>query len=209
MAKDQIDTRKYLEALNKQTDKNEETVKISPELADDNAVDLPLTTETTQKPDDNKAQQTNSNPTVTLKAETRLKPKYQKSSYDDRQLPPVAIEYKRCQQALRSNKKTQSNHNEKSTKVVKNNHSKPSIASRLFHSKRNSNKADSSLNRKREEAELNQYQQLISDKEQILSNSKYAKLSSWAQYLKNSVNERGKRGSTDLISPSALGKTLL
>lgn len=194
-----------METLNKQTDKIKHIDKISPELADDNAVDLALTTESPQKSID-RAQKKNSNNTPTSpKTDIRLKPKYQKSSYDDRQLPPVAIEYKRCQQALRLNKKSQSNHNEKSTKVIKNNHSKSSTANRLFHSKRSSNKADSSSNRKREEAELNQYQQLISDKEQILSNSKYAKLSSWAQYLKNSVNERGKRGSTDLISPSALG----
>ncbi|XP_046808716.1 schwannomin-interacting protein 1 homolog isoform X2 [Lucilia cuprina] len=205
VAKDQIDTNKYLEALNKQQTDNEDADKISPELADDNAVDLPLSTHNSPQNNLTKVHmQTNSSPQPSPKSDTRSKPKYQKSSYDDRQLPPVAIEYKRCQQTSRSNKKSQPNHIEKSAKVVKNTHSKPSIASRLFHPKRNSNKSDGISSRKREEAELNQYQQLISDKEQILSNSKYAKLSSWAQYLKNSVNERGSRGSTDLISPSAL-----
>ncbi|KAM7351219.1 schwannomin interacting protein 1 isoform 2-T5 [Cochliomyia hominivorax] len=205
VAKDQIDTNKYLEALNKQTE-NTDGDKIMPEFADDNAVDLPLSTQPSESsPNKNQTQtQSQISPQSSPKSDTRTKPKYQKSSYDDRQLPPVAIEYKRCQQPTRSTKKSQSNHIEKTAKVVKNNHSKPSIASRLFHSKRNGNKSDSNSSRKREEAELNQYQQLISDKEQILSNSKYAKLSSWAQYLKNSVNERGSRGSTDLISPSAL-----
>lgn len=203
VAIDQIDTNKYLEALNKKTE-NEDADKISPELADDNAVDLPLSTQNSQS-SLSKVTQNNTSPQTSPKSNASLKPKYQKSSYDDRQLPPVAIEYKRCQQTSRTNKKSQSNHVEKSAKVVKPTHSKPSIASRLFHPKRNSNKNDSNSSRKREEAELNQYQQLISDKEQILSNSKYAKLSSWAQYLKNSVNDRGSRGSTDLISPSALG----
>lgn len=197
-----------MEALNKQTETEEDVNKISSELADDNAVDLPLSPEHTQNsPNKSETQtksQTPANPLTCPKSDIRSKPKYQKSSYDDRQLPPVAIEYKRCQQTSRSTKKTQSNHIEKPAKVTK---PKTSIASRLFHPKRNGNKSDSNSSRKREEAEFNQYQQLISDKEQILSNSKYAKLSSWAQYLKGSSsnNERGSRGSADL-SPSALGK---
>lgn len=208
VAKDQIDTNKYLEAFNKQTDQdNRLNNKISPELADDNAVDLPLSLQNSEN-SLTKSEQSNASSQQSPKSDTRSKPKYQKSSYDDRQLPPVAIEYKRCQQNLRTNKKSSSHHNDKTTKIVKN--SKPSIASRLLHPKRSGNsKSDGSSNRKREEAELNQYQQLISDKEQILSNSKYAKLSSWAQYLKNSVKDHGSRGSTDLISPSALGKLVL
>ncbi|XP_061393540.1 schwannomin-interacting protein 1 homolog [Musca vetustissima] len=207
--KDQIDSSRYLEAFNKQSEENRRRSTVLPDLADDNAVDIPMPTQNEedtpkQTTEDSSMEQqlSSSNP-----SETRRKPKYQKSSYDDRQLPPVAIEYKRCQQNSRSTKKP-TNHNDKTTttKIQKISHSKPSIASRILHPKRNGkhDKSDSSSNRKREEAELHKYQQLISDKEEILSNSKYAKLSSWAQHLKNSVKDRGSRNSTDLISPSAL-----
>ncbi|XP_075151552.1 schwannomin interacting protein 1 isoform X2 [Haematobia irritans] len=203
LAKDQIDSSKYLEAFNKQTEENKRS-QILPDLADDNAVDVPMTMHTPSESPKN-LEPLYHQMSLSIQSDGRLKPKYQKSSYDDRQLPPVAIEYKRCQQASRSSKKT-TTHNEKPTKIQKISHSKPSIASRLWHPKRNNkqDKSDNSSSRKRDEAELHKYQQLMSDKEEILSNSKYAKLSSWAQHLKNSVKERSSRGSTDLISPSAL-----
>uniref|UniRef100_A0A1I8Q2I7 Schwannomin interacting protein 1 C-terminal domain-containing protein n=1 Tax=Stomoxys calcitrans TaxID=35570 RepID=A0A1I8Q2I7_STOCA len=204
LAKDQINSSKYLEAFNKQCEETHRA-QILPDLADDNAVDVPMTMHS--PPDSPKKLE---NPldqqvSVSVHSDGRLKPKYQKSSYDDRQLPPVAIEYKRCQLASRASKKSTA-HNDKPTKIQKIIHSKPSIASRLLHPKRSSklDKSDGTSSRKREEAEMHKYQQLISDKEEILSNSKYAKLSSWAQHLKNSVKDRGSRGSTDLISPSAL-----
>uniref|UniRef100_A0A1A9W5D6 SCHIP-1 domain-containing protein n=1 Tax=Glossina brevipalpis TaxID=37001 RepID=A0A1A9W5D6_9MUSC len=203
VVKDQIDSSKYLEAFNKR--KEDQKFQISNDLPDDNAVDMPVTIYSTESFQEQiKIMQ----PCATI--EKQEKPRYQKSSYDERQLPPVAIEYKRCQQSIRVSKKAQNN--EKPTKSgnlkpTRNHHTKPSITSRLLHPKRGnkSDKNDNTTNRKREDTEFHQYQQLISDKEQILSNSKYAKLSSWAQYLKNSVKDHNSRGnSTDLLSPSAL-----
>lgn len=153
------------------------------------------------------------------------KPKYQKASYDERQLPPVAIEYKRCtQQSARNSRKSSGQSYDKSEKPTKaaggskigRNHIKTGFTNRLFSSRRSSmgggsrcgdKVADSNANRRREEAEMHQYQQLINNKELILSNSRYTKMSAWAQYLKNSVKTQGgKYSSTDLASPSALGK---
>ncbi|XP_036321091.1 uncharacterized protein LOC118735443 isoform X1 [Rhagoletis pomonella] len=156
-----------------------------------------------------------------------IRPKYQKASYDERQLPPVTIEYKRCQQSTRNTRKStgqsHENRTEKATKAtsgskIGRNHSKNPFANRFFSSKRSSGggggsggarngdrSADSNASRRREEAEMHQYQQLISNKELISSNSRYAKMSVWAQYLKNSVeNHGGKYAGTDLASPSAL-----
>ncbi|XP_037883306.1 schwannomin-interacting protein 1 homolog isoform X2 [Glossina fuscipes] len=203
VAKDQIDSSKYLEAFNKR--KEDHKFHISNDLPDDNAVDMPERIYSTESFQEQiKVMQTSA---VTEKQE---KPRYQKSSYDERQLPPVAIEYKRCQQSVRFSKKAQSNEKPAKSgtiKATRNHYTKPSIASRLLHPKRGNknDKNDNTTNRKREDTEFHQYQQLISDKEQILSNSKYAKLSSWAQYLKNSVKDHNSRGnSADLLSPSAL-----
>ncbi|XP_011190239.2 uncharacterized protein Schip1_1 isoform X1 [Zeugodacus cucurbitae] len=156
--------------------------------------------------------------TVSNTSSAQMRPKYQKASYDERQLPPVAIEYKRCQQNARNTRKLAGQNHEKSEKPTKaaggskigRNHSKTGFTSRFFTSKRTnmggvSRNGEENANRRREEAEMHQYQQLINNKELILSNSRYTKMSAWAQYLKNSVkNQGGKCTSTDLASPSAL-----
>lgn len=161
--------------------------------------------------------------TVSNTSSAQIRPKYQKASYDDRQLPPVAIEYKRCQQNARNTRKSAGQIHEKSEKPTKSaggskigrNHPKTGFASRFVSSKRTnmgggSRNGEENACRRREEAEIHQYQQLISNKELILSNSRYTKTSAWAQYLKNSVkNQGGKCGSTDLASPSALGKFIV
>uniref|UniRef100_A0A034V843 Schwannomin-interacting protein 1 n=2 Tax=Bactrocera dorsalis TaxID=27457 RepID=A0A034V843_BACDO len=156
--------------------------------------------------------------TVSNTSSAQMRPKYQKASYDERQLPPVAIEYKRCQQNSRNMRKSAGQNHEKSEKPTKasggtkigRNYSKTGFTSRFFSSKRtnmggSSRNSEENSNRRREEAEMHQYQQLISNKELILSNSRYTKMSAWAEYLKNSVkNHGGKCASTDLASPSAL-----
>ncbi|XP_037958464.1 schwannomin-interacting protein 1 homolog [Teleopsis dalmanni] len=230
IANDEIDSNKFLLAYNQLKEEEDENIRdddfqinttrensISAIIKspnsyiedDSNAVDWFTTSSDQRANTEDTVQNTESVADDSNRSSNADKRIYQKSSYDERQLPPVVIEYKRCQQNVRPSRKSQ-NSNEKNSKgtplKATRNHTKPSFTNRFLHTKRSStnSKLENSSNRKREEAELHQYQQLISDKELILSNSRYAKLSSWAQYLKNSVKERGGKNSNDLISPSAL-----
>ncbi|XP_053958056.1 uncharacterized protein LOC128863123 [Anastrepha ludens] len=245
-AKDLIDSDKFINAL--QQTKEELSSKVETEaengakgeiqhfssmdyMEDNNAVDWSygrgsdseeINSGQVKEAHDNKLDDITDVSTVSNTSSAQMRPKYHKASYDERQLPPVAIEYKRCQQSTRNIRKSSAQTHEKCEKATKaaggskigRNHSKSGFTNRFFNSKRSNvgcgsrngdKSAESNANRRREEAEMHQYQQLISNKELILSNSRYAKMSAWAQYLKNSVkNHGGKYVSTDLASPSAL-----
>lgn len=142
--------------------------------------------------------------------ESSSKPKYRKPSYDERQLPPVAIEYKLCQKSVKkignNELKKAKENSTKNTKMKNANshkfHNSHNAASGSLHLTRRGNAKNHHIadkHRNREEEEIYEYHQLISNKEQILNNSKYTKLSSWAQYLKDTMPDK------ELLSPSALG----
>lgn len=133
--------------------------------------------------------------------ELALKPKYKKHSYDDRQLPPVAVDYK-CSQTRIARKFQNSEKHMKAVKAkVARNNLESTASHKHFNAKRNTSSAglQSGASRKKEDDEIKRYQQLIStDKELILSKSRYSKMSFWAQHLKNSVKERGNKKTSGL-----------
>ncbi|XP_067621593.1 putative leucine-rich repeat-containing protein DDB_G0290503 [Eurosta solidaginis] len=241
-AKDLIDSNKYVNALKQSKEvatpkvgrKTQSTINMMDFMEDNNAVDWSygrcgdseaIHSSQTRDRSDQKVDDITDMSTVSNTNSAQIRPKYQKPSYDERQLPPVAIEYKRCQQIVTRNpRKSPGQNNERSEKATKiaggskivRNHSKTNFANRFFNSSRRSNvgsvgsrltdkSADS--NRSREEAEIHQYQELISNKEQISRNSRYAKMSGWSQHVKSTStakNHGGKYASKELASPSAL-----
>lgn len=173
---------------------------------------------------------------------------YRKTSYDERQLPPVTIEYKKVQSRKRvggiestkegnPNNKTSEREHLTNIKILSGNTIKCNNNSKNVNT--NYSKKKSALNKNRhtalgtieqnylkhaeEYAETNNNQlyqscQWMSDKEEILSNSKYCQREpTWSQYLKRNADSSedleypcrhdNKTSDNEVISINLLGKS--
>ncbi|XP_030383979.1 schwannomin-interacting protein 1 homolog [Scaptodrosophila lebanonensis] len=117
------------------------------------------------------------------------KAKYRKFSHDDRQLPPVIIDYKKCQLSHRCVKKT---------KVENTNSSLPRVNRNKCNLRKRSTQLNANVDRILEREE---YQKIMNNKDQIISNSRYTKTSCWARHLEDSMKR-----SLELTSSRTLGQ---